>query len=258
VPGIVERVNLVDDLARALTQSEIEAWFQPQVELASGRVVAGEALARWRHPVHGVLEPDLFIPAAQAHGLIDQLGLMMVDSAWNCAAEWIGRGLSVQVSVNASATQLDPAMLTDHIGRLLDRYDLPAQTLTIEITESRRFLDSADVARRLDTLRERGLGISIDDFGAGYSTAERLDEVPATELKIDVSLVQDPTDEGYEELIRIVELAHARGLRVVAEGVETEDQLRRVQILRCQRAQGYLLGRPMPAREFAKLLASRR
>jgi EAL domain-containing protein (putative c-di-GMP-specific phosphodiesterase class I) len=254
----VERVNLVDDLAHAMTRSQIEAWFQPQIELASGRVVAGEALARWRHPVHGLLGPDLFIPAAQAHGLIDELGIVMVDTAWNHAADWIARGLAVQVSVNASATQLDPVMLTDHIGRLFDRYDLPPQTLTIEITETRPFVDSDDVARRLRELRERGLGISVDDFGAGFSTAARLDEVPATELKIDVTLVQDTTDEGYASLIEIVELAHERGLRVVAEGVENEEQLRRVEILRCQRAQGYLLGRPMPAAKFAELLAARR
>lgn len=251
-------MNLVDDLARGLASREIVAYFQPQVELSSGRVVAGEALARWVHPVHGVLEPDLFIPAAQEHGLIDALGIAMLDDAWNHAAEWIGRGLAVQVSVNASATQLETAQLTDHIGRLFDRYDLPAQTLTVEITETRAFVDAPDVARRLTALAARGLGVSIDDFGAGHSTPGRLDEVPATELKIDVSLVQDDTDEGYEELIRIVELAHERGLRVVAEGVEDEDQRRRVEILRCQRAQGHLLGKPMPASEFGDLLAARR
>ena len=251
-------MNLVDDLFRALSRHELVAYFQPQIELSSGRVVSGEALARWQHPVHGLLEPDLFIPAAQEHGLIDQLGIFMVDEAWNRAAEWIGRGLAVQVSVNASATQLESTGLTDHISRLFDRYDLPARTLTLEVTETQQFVDAADVARRLTVLRDRGLGISVDDFGAGYSTPERLDELPATELKIDVSLVQDDTDEGYRELIRIVELAHERGLRVVAEGVEDAAQQRRVEILRCQRAQGYLLGRPMPAAEFGDLLAARR
>jgi len=119
-------------------------------------------------------------------------------------------------------------------------------------------VDVADVAQRLVGLRERGLGISIDDFGIGHSTQERLEQIPATELKIDISLVQDESDEAYAEMIRIVELAHARGLRVVAEGVEEESQRRRVEILKCQRAQGYLLGRPMPAAEFGELLAARR
>jgi EAL domain-containing protein (putative c-di-GMP-specific phosphodiesterase class I) len=251
-------VNLVDDLARALAHGEIVPYFQPQLELNSGRVVAGEALARWQHPERGLLEPESFIQAAEDHGLIDELGIFMVDEAWKYAASWIGRGLPVQVSVNASATQLESTGLTDHIARLFDRYDLPAQTLTIEITETKAFVDAVGVSSRLRVLRERGLGISVDDFGAGYSTQERLDEVPATELKIDVTLVQDETDDGYRELIRIVELAHERGLRVVAEGVEDESQRRRVEILRCQRAQGYLLGRPMPAAEFGDLLAARR
>jgi EAL domain-containing protein (putative c-di-GMP-specific phosphodiesterase class I) len=254
----VENVNLVDDLVRALARGEIVAYFQPQIELSSGRVVAGEALARWQHPVHGLLEPDLFIPAAEEHGLIDELGLMMVDDAWDHAASWIERGLPVQVSVNASATQLETRGLTDHIDRIYDRYDLPPQTLTIEITESRAFVDVAGISERLRGLRERGLGISVDDFGIGHSTTERLDQIPATEVKIDVSLVQDESDEGYAELIRIVELAHDRSLRVVAEGVEDESQRRRVEILKCQRAQGYLLGRPMPAAEFGQLLAARR
>lgn len=251
-------MNLVDDLARGLSQREIVAYYQPQIELSSGRVVAGEALARWQHPVHGLLEPDLFIPAAQAHGLIDELGIFMLDQAWNDVAEWIGRGLGVQVSVNASATQLESGGLTDHIARLFDRYDLPAQTLTIEVTETMQFADTAAVSGRLQALRDRGLGISIDDFGAGHSTAGRLADLPATELKIDISLVQDASDDGYRELIAIVELAHRLGLRVVAEGVEDAEQLRRVEILHCQRAQGFHLGVPMPATEFRDLLASRR
>jgi EAL domain-containing protein (putative c-di-GMP-specific phosphodiesterase class I) len=252
------RVNLVDDLAGALGRKEIVAFFQPQIEMSSGRVVGCEALARWRHPVHGLLEPDIFIPAAQEHELIDDIGLFMVDEAWRCAAEWNAIGQPVQVSVNASATQLESARLTDHLDALFDRYDLPAQTMTIEVTETRQFTDPGDVSWRLGLLRDRGLGISVDDFGTGYSTVERLKQLPATELKIDISLVQDTTDDAYRELIAIVELAHERGLRVVAEGVEDEEQRRRVEILRCHRAQGYLFGRPMDEKLFGALLASRR
>lgn len=251
-------MNLVDDLAHALPRHEIEAWFQPQADVGSGRIIAGEALARWRHPIHGVLDPDLFIPAAQQHGLIDDLGIFMVDEAWRRAAEWNALGLPVQIAVNVSATQLETRRLTDHLARLFDRYDLPSQTMTIEITETMQFADAADVADRLQVLRERGLGISIDDFGSGYSTPQRLEQLPATELKIDISLVQDESDEAYRELIDIVELAHRRGMRVVAEGVEDDEQRRRVEILRCHRAQGYLFGRPMPAKEFGELLAMRR
>lgn len=251
-------MDLVDDLADALTRREIVAYFQPQVDVGSGRIVGGEALARWNHPVHGMLDPDLFIPAAQAHGLMDELGIFMADEAWRCAAAWAARGLLVHVAVNASATQFDTTALTDHLALLLDRYDLPAQTMTIEITETQQFSDTADAADRLSELRDKGLGISIDDFGGGFATPDRVAALPATELKIDISLVQDETDDGYRDLIEAVELAHARGLRVVAEGVEDEEQRRRVEILRCHRAQGYLFGRPMSESEFGDLLAARR
>lgn len=247
-------MDLANDLADAVERGQIEAYFQPQVDVVSGAVVAAEALARWNHPVHGFLEPDLFIPVAEQNGLLDDLGVFMVDEAWRCAAQWANARRPIDVSVNASATQLETEALTEHLERQAARYRLRSGTLIVEITETREFDDLAAVASRLARLRAHGIGISIDDFGAGFSTLARLDALPATELKVDISLVQDETTEGYGALIEVVEHAHDRGIRVVAEGVETEGQRRRVELLRCQRAQGFLFARPMTEAAFGKLL----
>lgn len=250
-------MDLVDDLVLALRHGEIVAYFQPQVQVHSGRIMAGEALARWNHPVHGVLGPDIFIPIAQEHGLIDALGIFMVDEAWRNAETWHAAGHRLQVSVNVSASQLRTETLSRHLARKLREKRLPEGTMIIEITETMEIEDIPSVASTLRDLRDLGLGISIDDFGSGYSTVERLDALPATELKIDISLVQDETTEAYGALIEIVEHAHELGIRVVAEGVETAEQSRRVELLRCHRAQGYLFGQPLPEREFIELIAQR-
>lgn len=248
-------MNLVDDLSGALERHEIVSYFQPQVDTGSQRIVAAEALARWQHPVHGLLTPDIFIPAAQEHGLIDDIGEFMVDEAWAAAARWRDAGNPIQVSVNVSATQLSTDRLTDQLTRKLRESDLKGQAIIVEITETHEFEDAPEVATRLRHVRELGLGLSIDDFGAGFSSIERLKRVPATELKIDLSLIQDDTDDAYAVLIEIVEEAHRRGMRVVAEGVETEAQRHRVEVLRCHRAQGFLYGRPMPMVELGAMLA---
>jgi EAL domain-containing protein (putative c-di-GMP-specific phosphodiesterase class I) len=249
-------VTIVDDIATAIEDHQIVAYYQPQVDVPSRRIVAAEALARWVHPVHGVLPPEVFIPAAQHHGLIDDLGILMAEEAARSAVAWSEAGHPIQVSVNVSATQLTKPRLTDWLHFLLQKSSLPAESLIIEITETNQFDDLPDVAGRLTELRALGLGISIDDFGAGFSSFARIESLPATELKIDLSLVQDETDEGYAALIEIVEYAHQRGIRVVAEGVETTAQARRVEALRCHRAQGFLYGAAVTEPEFSAALMS--
>jgi EAL domain-containing protein (putative c-di-GMP-specific phosphodiesterase class I) len=246
--------DLIEELAAGIERHEIVAFFQPQVELASERVVAGEALARWRHPRHGLLAPDIFIPAAQQHRLIDELGLLMLEAAWEAALHWRQEGTPVQVSVNASATQLTSDRLTDRLTELLTTSTLAPGTVTIEITETEPFFDLPEAAERLTGLRDLGLGISIDDFGHGHSSLARLNDLPATELKIDLSMIQDESDEGDRSLDAIVEYAHDRGIRVVAEGIETESQRLRVVSMGCQRGQGFLFAPPMSRDHFDVLL----
>ena len=247
--------RLVEDLAGAVERGEIVAHYQPQVDLASNRIVAAEALARWRHPEFGVIPPGVFIPMAEENALIHSLGRFMIEEVLTAVADWRTRGIELEVSVNVSANQLTTLEFFDLLDADLSRLRLEPGSVTIEITESYPILDTPSIALRLDGLRQRGLGISVDDYGVGYSSLQQLERMPATELKIDQSLVQDESVQSLALMTAVVELAHWRGLRVVAEGVETPEQLGRMRELTCDRAQGYLLGRPMPKDELERLVA---
>ncbi|CAN5206378.1 hypothetical protein BH09ACT5_BH09ACT5_09410 [soil metagenome] len=242
------------DLIGAVERGEIVAHYQPQVDLATNRIVAAEALARWRHPELGVISPGVFIPIAEETAVIHSLGRFMIEQVLQAVAEWKSRGIDLEVSVNVSANQLTTLEFFDRLDADLAALDLEPGAVTIEITESYPILDTPSIALRLDGLRSRGLGISIDDYGVGYSSLQQLDRMPATELKIDQSLVQDESAQSLALMAAVVELAHWRGLRVVAEGVETAEQLQRMRDLNCDRAQGFLLGRPMPKDELEQFI----
>ena len=248
--------RLVRDLYGAVERGEIVAHYQPQIDLATHRIVAAEALARWKHPELGVIAPGVFIPIAEETALIHSLGRFMIEQVLETIATWQSHGLNLEASVNVSANQLTTSDFFDLLDADLSRLDFRPGAVTIEITESYPILETPLIALRLDELRQRGLGISIDDYGVGYSSLQQLERMPATELKIDQSLVQDESVQSLALMTAVVELAHWRGLRVVAEGVETLEQLERVRELECDRAQGYLLGRPMPQEEFEALVAS--
>ena len=240
------------DLRTAIDADQIFALFQPQVDVASRRVVAGEVLARWRHPDLGVVSPIDFIPLAERTALIYDIGLRMLQAGWRAARAWNTPDAHVGVSVNVSPVQLSSERLDEAVAFLVEHSDLPSETLTLEITESHRILDVPGVAARLRRLRDLGVGVSIDDFGVGYSSMERVEELPISEIKIDISMVQDQTDDGYGAFMEIAEYAHAHSLRLVAEGVETEEQLARVENLRCERAQGWLFGMPLDGPAFER------
>lgn len=243
-----------EDLVDALDRDEFFPEFQPVVSVPSRQVVGAEILARWRHPELGTLQPDRFIPQAEEEGAISDLGLRMLRAGWRAAEDWNTPSAAVGVSVNVSAAQLVTSDLYDEVARLLEHSSLTGRMLTLEITESLAIEHIDAVAVRLRALRELGVGISVDDFGVGFSTRERIEQLPVTELKIDISMTQDESDAGYAALLETAEYAHERGIQVVAEGVETEEQFRRVELLRCQRAQGFLFGRPVPAKEFLHLV----
>jgi EAL domain-containing protein (putative c-di-GMP-specific phosphodiesterase class I) len=242
-------VNVETDLVGAVARHEIEAYFQPQIDVATGLVTAVEALARWRHPTEGMISPAEFIPVAERTGLIHEIGAFMLEEGCRHAARWRRDGHAIHVSVNVSALQLGTQDVFDRLHTLLGEYDLPEGTLTIEITESEIISDLAGVADRLERLRAIGLGVSLDDFGTGHSSLAQLQDLPITELKIDKSVIQENTTNGA--LIAVaVALLQERGVRVVAEGVETPEQLDLVQRIRCDRAQGYLFGKPLPVDEL--------
>ena len=249
--------RLVSDLAGAVARGEIEAFYQPQVAVSTGAIVAVESLSRWRHPELGMQSPLVFIPIAEEFGLIDEIGGFMLDEACRCATELASRNITVDVAVNVSALQLGRASFFDRIEGLLDECEFEQEHLTLEITESRLIANRPQVSERLAVLRQQGVGVSIDDFGVGHSSVEQVLALPANELKIDRTVVQDDAATGGALLATIVRLARDRGLRTVAEGVETPAQFERVRAIGCDRAQGYLFGMPMPLDELDELLATR-
>jgi EAL domain-containing protein (putative c-di-GMP-specific phosphodiesterase class I) len=246
-------VSISSELRGAVDRAEIVAWFQPQIDVESGRITAVEALARWQHPQRGLVSPLDFIPAAEDTGAIHGIGAFMLREGCRNAARWRNSGFDLDVSVNVSAVQLSEPGVFAQLHELLDSFALPDGTLTIEITESQLIADLHDVATRLARLKSFGLGISLDDFGTGHSSLAQLQDLPITELKIDRSLIQEDSIGGAMIAVAVA-LLQERNVRVVAEGVETEEQLARVRALRCDRAQGYLFGRPMPADKVDELL----
>ena len=245
---------LVDDLRGAVKRGEMLAYYQPQIDLATGRIVAIESLARWLHPKYGMQSPLVFIPIAEEFGLIDEIGKFMIDEACDFAGHLAGRGFVVDISVNVSALQLAAPEFFGALEECVTDAQLRAGALTLEITESRFIANRPAVAERLMRLRDLGVSVSIDDFGVGHSSVEQVLGLPANELKIDRTVVQDETATNGALLATIVTLVRDRGLRTVAEGVETEAQLERARELGCDRAQGYYIGEPMSREHVQKML----
>lgn len=251
----MSQIDLAQDLLGAAGRGELVAYFQPQWDVESLELVAVEALCRWRHPSLGMVAPVVFIELAERSGAIHELGDFMIDATCDLIAELQSQGIDLDASLNMSVAQL---FTPDACQRLIDRIDdldLDPSRITVEVTESVEIVDVSTVVGCLDLLRDRGVGVSIDDFGTGHSSREQVLKLPVTEIKIDRSVVQDLP--GATLAWDAVELAEERGLRMVAEGVETLDQLEHVRELGCQRAQGYLWGRPASREVLADIIASR-
>ncbi|WP_438352539.1 EAL domain-containing protein [Microbacterium sp. CJ88] len=236
--------DFADDLRVAVPGGQLFAVFQPQIDLRTGVIVAVEGLCRWQHPRHGLVPAQQFIDLAERSGLIHAIGEFMLAECFTAAETWFAQGRTVGVSVNTSPVQLASESFTEALAHRLRASSLPAETMTVEITESMPVIDVATVAPRLEALRELGSGVSLDDYGTGHASLDRLEDLPITELKLDRTLIQDEARYPAEDLSDLVAQAHARGIRVVAEGIETPRQLQRAETIGCDRAQGYLLGRP--------------
>lgn len=247
-----ERNELLQDLRRALSRGEFELHYQPKVDAPSGQVTGVEALMRWNHPTRGMVSPTLFIPIAERYGLINALGDWVIDEACRQAAAWRAQGLRMRVAVNLSAHQLRQEGLADHVAKCLAKHHINATLLTCELTESAAMEDAALTRRVFERLARLGVHISIDDFGTGYSSLSHLRQLPAEELKIDRSFVFDlaASSDARAVVDAVIRLAHALGLKVVAEGVETEQQYELLRSLGCDELQGFLFAKPMPARSM--------
>jgi EAL domain-containing protein (putative c-di-GMP-specific phosphodiesterase class I) len=250
------QLALVGALRSALERRELTLYYQPKAELPSGRIVGVEALLRWKHPTYGFVPPDEFIPIAESTGLIRPLGLFVLETALRQARAWRDEGLRLGIAVNLSVRNLVDPELVGAVARLLAEHEIPPGSLTLEITEGQVMDDPNRTVAVLGRLSATGVQLSIDDFGTGYSSLGYLKRLPVDEMKIDKSFVTHlATDPADAAIVRsTVELARHLGLRLVAEGVEDRQTWDRLAAIGCDIAQGYFLGRPMPAADLATRL----
>ncbi|VVO67933.1 putative signaling protein [Pseudomonas fluorescens] len=248
-----KQLQLLQDLRNALEQQQFSLYYQPKFDAANGHPVGAEALLRWEHPSQGMLLPDKFIDLAEKTGLIIPIGSWVLNEACRQMREWYLLGYTDwRIAVNLSALQFCHVGLVQNVAKALATHHLPANSLTLEITETTAMYD-ADVSMTvLQALSEMGVDLSIDDFGTGYSSLMYLKRLPANELKIDRGFVRDLEHDSDDAAIvsAIVALGQALGLRIVAEGVETGVQQDFLTKLGCDSLQGYLLGHPLPAARF--------
>ena len=250
-------LDLETGLRRALQLREFELYYQPQLDLRSGEIRSVEALIRWHRPGVGLTMPGQFIPQAEACGLIAEIGAWTLRAAIEQLVSWESAGAPVpRVAVNVSATQFHRGALLESVQAELMLNGLAASRLELEITEGVIVQDARATIELLQKLHGLGVRISIDDFGTGYSSLSYLRRLPLDTIKIDRSFVEDMTsDAAAVGIVRsIIELAHGLGLCVLAEGVETLDQLRLLRELRCDAAQGFFISRPLPAAQLEEFL----
>ncbi len=253
------RLVLLGELRRALDGDELELHFQPQADLASGRVVGVEALVRWRHPDRGLVPPDDFVPLAERSGLITLLTAWVLDAGLRQLAAWRAQGWDLSLAVNVTVKDLCGDHLVDHVVAGLARYAVPASAVQLEVTEGSLFTDSPRARQTLTRLQALGVSLSLDDFGTGWSSLVQLRSLPVSEIKVDRSFVSrmdsDPGDLAI--VTSVIDLARGLGMRVVAEGVEDDATRQRLELLGCDRAQGWWLSQALPASELTPWLATR-
>lgn len=253
------RLALAGELRGAIDNDELVLHYQPQADLATGEIVGVEALVRWVHPERGFIPPGEFVPVAERMGLIKPLSRYVFATALRQAAAWKAEGLRLRVSLNLTIPDLLDLDLPDWIAALLQQTGVAATEVEVEITESTILADPFRVRQVLSRLDEMGLRLAIDDFGTGYSSLAYLKRLPVKAIKIDRSFVMEMCDDASDATIvrSTVDLGRNLGLEVVAEGVETQEVWDLLRGLGCNIAQGYLIGKPMPADELATLVRER-
>jgi diguanylate cyclase (GGDEF)-like protein len=254
-----DRLALVGELRRALESKELVLHYQPQLALPGGDVQSVEALVRWQHPEHGLLSPDRFLPLAEHTGLIRPLTRYILDAGLKQARAWLDEGRDIGLAVNLSARDLLDVSLPDEVRDLLIKWRIDATRLELEVTESTLLTDPARAGLVLDRLSALGVTVAIDDFGTGYSSLNYLKRLPVDVLKIDRSFVQNMATSEHDAVIvrSTIDLGHNLGLRVVAEGVESQEVWDRLASLGCDTAQGFFISRPIDAAAVGEWLAAR-
>jgi diguanylate cyclase (GGDEF)-like protein/PAS domain S-box-containing protein len=253
------RLLLEGDLRQAIERDQFILHWQPKISLDAGRIVSAEALVRWDHPTRGMLEPAEFIHVAEEIEIIDEIGRWVLEEAIRQRAAWDaehGDEAPWSIAVNVSALQLSAPRAAETVAMVLERFDWPAERLVLELTESVLMDEVSEAAPVLLRLKESGIQIAIDDFGTGYSSLSYLHRFPVDQVKLDKSFVESINSDGEGSPIAraVINMAHALGISVTAEGVETIEQARGLRVLGCERAQGFLFGRPVAASEFSAVL----
>ncbi|AVS95557.1 putative bifunctional diguanylate cyclase/phosphodiesterase [Paracidovorax avenae] len=254
---MLSRMQLEHAMRQALDRGDFAVHYQPQVAMASGRMVGAEALLRWNDPGLGAVSPGVFIPLAEESGYIVTLGAWVLEQAIREAAGWMQAGTPLVVAVNVSALEFRQSGFVERLVSLLRSHGLPASLLELELTETILLQDAQEMAQRLAALAELGVGLSIDDFGTGYSSLAYLKKLRIHKLKIDQSFVRGlPDDESDRAIIEaIVHIGRALRIQVVAEGVETPQQREALQAMQCHYFQGFLVAPGLPAEDFRALVA---
>jgi predicted signal transduction protein with EAL and GGDEF domain len=252
-------LTLVSELRTAVQLGTLQVHVQPQSRLRPAGVTGVEALVRWEHPVFGSIGPEEFIPIAESSGLIGRLTTQVLDTSLAACASWRAAGRDLCVAVNLSTRSLQDADLVADVARLLVRHDVPADRLTLEVTEGSVMADPDRAVAVLHDLRELGVRLSVDDFGTGYSSLSYLQRLPVQEVKIDRSFVAalDAGSENVAIVRAIIDLGRNLGLEVVAEGVEDQATWNRLASLGCDLVQGWHLARAMPIDDLLPWLAAR-
>jgi diguanylate cyclase (GGDEF)-like protein len=247
-----QRLELMEDLRDAIRRREIVMYYQPILDLRKGTVTGTEALARWRHPTRGILEPAMFLGLVADAGLMGAFTMDVLDQAFTQQATWSEQGYDLGVSVNISAASLRDEELPDKIAAVISAHSVQPARITLEITEDSFIAEPEQAMLVLERLRALGVELSIDDYGTGFSSLTYIRRLPVTEVKLDRTFLTGASeDKRAVSVIRsTVDLAHSLALRIVAEGIENLDDLVLVDDLGCDAAQGYLIGRPLPAEQF--------
>ena len=253
------RVAVMRDIRRAMKQGELCIYYHPIADAKTGDIHTAEALLRWHHPRRGLISPDRFIPLIETTELMWPLTVHIFDLVVGQARAWAEAGVHVRTAVNISSTDVIDPRLPGELERLLKKHGVRADAVEIEVTEGAVMDSPEDALHVLARITELGLGvIAIDDFGTGYSSLARLHELPLDQLKIDQSFVMRMARDGDETVVRsIVDLGHALGFRIIAEGVEAEDTWQQLVELGVDYVQGYVMTRPLPADEFTDWLGDR-
>ena len=261
--AVSARHTLTEALQRAVAAEEFVLHYQPIFDVASGRITGVESLVRWMHPTRGMVWPGEFIPVAEASDLILDIGRWVLENSCRQAKDWHDRWpelKDLEISINVAGRQLEQPDFVDQVAEVVRSSGVDPATVVLEVTETTLLQDAEDAIAKLEALRGLGLGVAIDDFGTGYSSLSYLQRFPATAIKIarDFVAVDEADEDSWELATAIVSMGRALRLTVVAEGVEEPFQLDRLRKLLCSRAQGYYLGRPLPAEELEPLFSKPR